>query len=429
VSVVLLDHAGHCRLSDLGLAVVTKVKIKGYAGTPGYCFTAEDHELLTGRGFMSLSEVEAHFEHHAALDVACWVDGKQEFHPITADKLTVAEDTLDLVTFENEDHDVSIRVTAGHRMFGRLGSVTVQTDGSMPWFDGEAPSMLAHTAREVVDSALDAPAVFQVATSFPLGGAVTESELPFVQTLGQRFADGTEAEKAVHGGAIYTSSVGHRDELVRLCLAAGYTAFYQMDKPAGTVTDNNAQGKPITLQRPSWCVRYTVHTHQTEPKLLVKRDTQLAEGVPTKVWCVTVPSKDNLIMVRRVVERDAAGQPTKVSRPIVIGNTAPEMIKNKLYGPAADIFSYGVMLYRMLCGSKPFKGKVDRDLDKAVIERKPQFPKEIFSKEAISLLTGLLQKRPENRLGCGEKGIEEIKSHPFFEVILRLSSLRGAHML
>lgn len=33
---VLLDHNGHCRISDLGLAVVSKVKIKGYAGTPGY---------------------------------------------------------------------------------------------------------------------------------------------------------------------------------------------------------------------------------------------------------------------------------------------------------------------------------------------------------------------------------------------------------
>lgn len=29
---VLLDHNGNCRISDLGLAVVTKVKIKGYAG-------------------------------------------------------------------------------------------------------------------------------------------------------------------------------------------------------------------------------------------------------------------------------------------------------------------------------------------------------------------------------------------------------------
>lgn len=99
------------------------------------------------------------------------------------------------------------------------------------------------------------------------------------------------------------------------------------------------------------------------------------------------------------------------------GYTAPEMIKNKLYGPSVDIFSFGVMLYRMLSGSKPFKGKVDRDLDKAVLEKKPQFPKEIFSKEAINLLTGLLQKRPENRLGCGERGIEEIKEHAFFEEI------------
>ena len=37
-----------------------------------------------------------------------------------------------------------------------------------------------------------------------------------------------------------------------------------------------------------------------------------------------------------------------------------------MYFSAADIFSFGVMLYRMLCGSKPFKGKVDRELDKVL---------------------------------------------------------------
>lgn len=115
-----------------------------------------------------------------------------------------------------------------------------------------------------------------------------------------------------------------------------------------------------------------------------------------------------LAVVTKVKIKGYAGTP---------GYTAPEMIKNKLYGPGADIFSYGVMLYRMLCGSKPFKGKMDRDLDKAVIERKPQFPKEIFSKEATNLLQGLLHKRPECRLGCGPKSIAEIKEHPFFESI------------
>jgi len=502
---VLLDHAGHCKLSDLGLAVVTKVKIKGYAGTPGYCFTADDHELLTARGFLNLSEVEAHFRSHAELEVACWVDGRQEFHPITADKVTVAEDTLDLVTFSSEAHAVSLRVTAGHRMYGRLGAAIEAADGSLPWAAG-VPSLRDVTAREVVDSDSghgSTPAVFQVHTSFPLGSAASSvdvSELPFVEALGlqtvdhieaflwlygywlghgwldggsariafgpvapqewdaldavldrlplpklaamergalgywratsltaggqrnyyicadawwqyfgeqyghkyagkyaaeapesegitsaewywhwvwrlspkylrtvvagQRRAERTEFDEAVHGGAIFTSSVRHRDEIVRLCLAAGYTASYQMDAPAGTVIVNNTQGQPITSQHDEWCVRYTDLTHQCEPKLSVRRDAVLEAGVSTKVWCVTVPAKGNLIMVRRVVERGVAGRPSVVSRPMVIGNTAPEMIKNKLYGPAADLFSYGVMLYRMLCGSKPFKGKVDRDLDK-----------------------------------------------------------------
>ena len=914
---VLLDHQGHCRLSDLGLAVVTKVKIKGYAGTPGYCFTAADHELLTASGFMNLDQVTAHFRSQAELQVACWVDGVQEFHAITADKVTVAEETFDLVTFSSAAHAVSLRVTAGHRMFGCLGAVTEKADGSLPWLEEDVPALRDVTARQVVASGHGStPTVFEVRTSFPLGsaavGVVDVWQLPFVKALGlvtedhiaaflwlygywlgdgwleggnaciafgsikpqawdaldavlarlplpklqnikrgalgywratnltkggqrnyyicaeawwqyfgeqyghkyagkyaaeaaragamqrgigipvgrhlpavpagdvparavtpppsprtalgrhrgdapaasaagapsfrppladitcrtceqvfaastysmkanqrralkqhegecaayaaqpadeqpdaaadrdaamaslppglqqlalaaeaaeaartragkephqviarsahivrgigdyepltaqhrvdvvyqlhgpkhdnfgahedgvlqsatfafmeeamrvagvdysaatastaiyellpivwedwadaelraaiadggdyvpvaqacvravlssdakaviafgehaqrryralgaasvarigplqyykvsrdgrslyvieaphpssgfgatigvvaaamalaqqlaavgdgrtaadddkvrllattaveapdaegitsakwywywvwrllpsdlrtvlagQRFADGTEVEQAVHGGALYTSSVRHRDEVVRLCLAAGYSAFYHMDKAAGTVAGVNKRGKPIILRHDSWCVRYTDSAQQVEPKLRVQRDARLEEAVACKVWCVTVPAKGNLIMVRRVLAHGAAGQPSAVSRPLVIGNTAPEMIKNKLYGPAADIFSYGVMLYRMLCGSKPFKGKVDRDLDKAVIERKPTFPKEIFSKEAISLLTGLLQKRPENRLGCGERGIEEVKEHPFFESI------------
>lgn len=57
------------------------------------------------------------------------------------------------------------------------------------------------------------------------------------------------------------------------------------------------------------------------------------------------------------------------------------------------------------------------DLDKAVVEKKPQFPADQFSRDAIHLLNGMLQKKPEVRLGCGDRGIEEIKEHPFFASI------------
>jgi serine/threonine protein kinase len=96
------------------------------------------------------------------------------------------------------------------------------------------------------------------------------------------------------------------------------------------------------------------------------------------------------------------------------GYTAPEMIKNKMYGPEVDFFSFGVLIYRMLAGTKPFKGRIDRDLDKAVLEREPRFSS-LFSPEAKSLIQGLLQKRPDKRLGYN--GCEQIKSHPFFSTI------------
>lgn len=99
------------------------------------------------------------------------------------------------------------------------------------------------------------------------------------------------------------------------------------------------------------------------------------------------------------------------------GYTAPEMVKNKLYGPAADLFSFGVLIFRMLCGSKPFRGKVDRDLDRSVVDMRPQFPKDFFSPEATDLLTGMLQKKPERRLGSSARGLADIKEHQFFESI------------
>jgi serine/threonine protein kinase len=51
------------------------------------------------------------------------------------------------------------------------------------------------------------------------------------------------------------------------------------------------------------------------------------------------------------------------------------------------------------------------------ILEKPVEMKPYFSDEVKSLLTGLLQKDPQRRLGGSDEDAEEIKRHPFFKNI------------
>jgi len=43
--------------------------------------------------------------------------------------------------------------------------------------------------------------------------------------------------------------------------------------------------------------------------------------------------------------------------------------------------------------------------------------KSYFSSEVSDLILGLTKKDATERLGCGEKGIGELKNHPFFKKI------------
>ncbi|ETO26796.1 rhodopsin kinase, partial [Reticulomyxa filosa] len=105
------------------------------------------------------------------------------------------------------------------------------------------------------------------------------------------------------------------------------------------------------------------------------------------------------------------------------GYTAPEVVLGHYYDHVVDFFSLGVMIYRFLCGKKPFQSakrhhgaaqvKDDKqrnqtaELDRNVVEMEPSFPLEYFSANARSLVKGLLCKNPRKRLGAN--GIHEIK--------------------
>ncbi len=121
-------------------------------------------------------------------------------------------------------------------------------------------------------------------------------------------------ELAGNHGSIATSSVRFRDEVVRLCLLAGFSAYFTPDSTEGA---GLLGGKDSINGIDAWRVIYDVAAEGDD---LLKNSSDVStERYSGAVWCVTVPS--GLLCVRRIKERDAvSGAVLEASKPTVVGN-------------------------------------------------------------------------------------------------------------
>lgn len=96
---------------------------------------------------------------------------------------------------------------------------------------------------------------------------------------------------------------------------------------------------------------------------------------------------------------------------------APEVARGTGYGMAADLWSFGCVVYELLSGYPPFYSPRDRAmLFRKIKHEAPVFPSH-FSKDARSLVTGLLHKDAAKRLGNGPNGMNDVFAHPFFDSV------------
>ena len=143
---------------------------------------------------------------------------------------------------------------------------------------------------------------------------------------------------------IWTSSVAFRDELVLLCLHAGYSSFFAVQHKAEQVkgyTQSSTQKvfklsevdedditelglTPIKATVVGWRVTYTSpgdtrNNQSCFPQITsdVVEFHEKYEG--DRIWCVEVAHKDHLIMVQQVTEVEH-GVVTGAGRPVVTGN-------------------------------------------------------------------------------------------------------------
>nr|AML77804.1 putative LOV domain-containing protein [Sisyrinchium angustifolium] len=96
---------------------------------------------------------------------------------------------------------------------------------------------------------------------------------------------------------------------------------------------------------------------------------------------------------------------------------APEIITGAGHSSAVDWWALGILLYEMLYGYTPFRGKTRQKTFANILHKDIKFPASIsVSLPARQLIYRLLHRDPKNRLGSCE-GANEIKQHPFFSGI------------
>lgn len=117
--------------------------------------------------------------------------------------------------------------------------------------------------------------------------------------------------------------------------------------------------------------------------------------------------------------------PTFVAEPTTASNSfvgteeyiAPEIITGTGHSSAVDWWALGILLYELLYGHTPFRGKNRQNTFAKILHKDLTFPGSIpASLAARQLIHRLLHRDPTNRLGS-KRGADEIKQHPFFRGI------------
>nr|AML76967.1 putative LOV domain-containing protein [Oenothera berlandieri] len=138
-----------------------------------------------------------------------------------------------------------------------------------------------------------------------------------------------------------------------------------------------------------------------------------------------LPSTDEKKKRRNKNKHKGPETPIFMAEPIRASNSfvgteeyiAPEIISGAGHTSAVDWWALGVLLYEMLYGYTPFRGKTRQKTFANILHKDLKFPaSKAASLHVKQLMFRLLHRDPKSRLGS-RGGADEIKRHPFFRGI------------
>lgn len=97
---------------------------------------------------------------------------------------------------------------------------------------------------------------------------------------------------------------------------------------------------------------------------------------------------------------------------------APEVLQKRGYLTSVDWWSLGIVIYELLFGKRPFRGKSNEALQHAILHDNVQFPENHkLSTHAIDFIKCLLTRDIKSRIGIGKEGFQRLMHHPWFNGI------------
>lgn len=93
---------------------------------------------------------------------------------------------------------------------------------------------------------------------------------------------------------------------------------------------------------------------------------------------------------------------------------APEVLEGGVLTQTVDFWGWACVLFQMLVGKPPFRGETEYLTFQKTINCEMRDMPQDMDADARDLILKVLVKEPDQRLGAGDTGHDDLRAHPFF---------------
>ncbi len=194
--------------------------------------------------------------------------------------------------------------------------------------------------------------------------------------------------------------------------------YFVMEHVEGTAIDEHCERLQLSIgERLELFDRVADAVHYAHQSLVVHRDLK------PKNILVTAGGVPKLLDfgIAKLLDPEEGAELTRTGlRPLTPNYASPEQVQGRAVTTATDLYSLGVLLYKLLTGRLPFRleGLEAREAERILLEQEPLRPSLAASRRVRQLRGDLddivlkaLRKEPERRYGSVEQLRDDLRRH------------------